>query len=105
MIHPTQPVLVANQGVSAELAMRDLGDIKELAKNEAFNRYFLRRLTQKHTEIEQKLKYEPAEKCPPTMREEYRQKLLLIEEIQGMLKTDESACRSTLITTGFSAAI
>ncbi len=93
---PTEPLLGAAGDLSRERAMLDIEDIKALERSDPFNRYFLRRLDQKRAEAERKFKYDPAEKCTPERREEYRQVMLALEDIQKMMTTDEAACRSTL---------
>lgn len=76
-----------------EAARRDVQDIRALTGHEAFNRYYLRRIRQKHAEIEKAFKYDD---MPPDQREALRQKLLFIEEILKMPAKDEAVALSEL---------
>ena len=82
--------------VSAELARRDLQDIAELEKSEAFSRYFLRRLKQKHDESEKHFKYDSPDQCPMFTREEWRQRVLAYEELLEMPAKDRAGCQRIL---------
>lgn len=79
--------------ISAELAQRDVQDIRELRNFVPFGRYLKRRLKQKHDAAEASFKYDPVS---PAQREALRQKLLAYEEILALLDTDDAACRSFL---------
>lgn len=75
-----------------ERAKQDLDDIIELKKNAAFTRYFVRRMSQKRDEADDKCKREK----DASVREQYRLKWLALEELDEMMSKDEAACRSTL---------
>lgn len=84
---------VNDKQVAAERARQDLEDIMSLKNSDAFNRYFLRRLTQKRAEIERKFKYEPPEKVDKNQREELRQTMLALEDLEKMMSVDEGNIR------------
>ncbi len=75
--------------VSRELAMRDLADIAELRRNEAFTRYFLRRLNQKITETRKSFEDDAPEKVDKDEREVLRRILASYKELSKMLDVDE----------------
>ena len=91
-------------------ARRDIQDIRDLRENAAFNRYFLRRLKQRRDETEQSYRHDPeyvvkkdemgreyrAIVCSKEDREILRQKLDLLEELLGLLSTDEGSSRVSL---------
>jgi hypothetical protein len=76
-----------------EAARRDVQDIRALTGHESFNRYYLRRIRQKQSEVEKAFKYDD---MPPADREILRQKLLFIEEILKMPAKDEAVALSEL---------
>ena len=78
-----------NEGMDGrrEAARRDVQDIRFLTGNDAFNRYYLRRLRQRLGEAEHSLKYDD---LPPEKREAMRQRYLFIEEILKMPAADEA---------------
>lgn len=84
---------VTDQQVAAERARQDLEDIMSLKNSDAFNRYFLRRLTQKRTEVERRFKYEPPENVDKDQREELRQTMLALEDLEKMMAVDEGNIR------------
>jgi len=75
-----------------ERAKQDLDDIIELKKNAAFKRYWVRRLSQKRDDADDKCKRDK----DPVVREENRIKWLALEELDELMAKDEAACRSTL---------
>jgi len=79
----------ADRDSRRESAKRDLQDIAALRRTEAFSRYFLRRLRDKHTDAEQHFKYDEPAKCDAVQRELWRQRMLLLEEIINMSAVDE----------------
>jgi len=76
-----------------ESAREDLQDIHTLRQNEAFNRYFLRRLRQRHEETLKKLKYE---KMSYEEREACRLNVVFIEGIINLPSIDEAMARKIL---------
>lgn len=74
--------------VAAERARQDLEDIVSLKSNDAFNRYWLRRLSQKKADIERRFKYEPPNKVDKDQREELRQALLVLEDLEKMMEAE-----------------
>jgi len=76
-----------------EAALRDVQDIRALTGNEAFNRYYLRRLRQKHADVEKAFKYDD---MPADKREAARQQMLFIEEILKMPAKDEASALSEI---------
>lgn len=80
---------------SRESARQDLQDIHALRNSEPFNRYFLRRLRQRHAENERNLKYE---KMSFEEREACRLNVVFIEGIVNMLTVDEAMARKVLET-------
>lgn len=81
--------------VSHEKAKQDLEDILDLKKYAPFQRYFVRRLSQKRGESDDKSKRGKT----PEEREQHRQNWLLLDELLSMMIQDEAACRSTLEAT------
>ncbi len=75
--------------VAAERNRQDLEDIVSLKNSDAFNRYWLRRLKQKRENAEREFKYEPASKITKERREELRQVMLALEELEKMMDVDQ----------------
>ena len=78
---------------SRESARQDLQDIHALKGSEAFNRYYLRRLRQRHDEsvrslIHDKMTFEERESC--------RLNVLFIEDIVNLIPRDEATARRVL---------
>lgn len=82
--------------VARERQLQDLEDIRELKKNSAFTRYWLRRLTQKRAEIERRFKYDPPEKVSKDQREELRQAMIALEDLEKMMAVDEGNIRGAI---------
>lgn len=78
---------------SRESARQDLQDIYALKQSEPFNRYFLRRLRQRHEETLKKLKYD---KMSYEEREACRLNVVFIEGIVNVLAQDEATARKEL---------
>ncbi len=73
--------------------IRDLGDITELRRTEAFNRFFLRRLGQMRDKLQ--TSYENDE-MSPIDREATRKLLKQLKEIIALPDADEATIRSQL---------
>lgn len=87
----------SDQQVSAELANRDLSDIAELRKSDAFNRYFMRRLRKRRESLHDA--FLTAGAMSHEEREVHRRLILEYDrEIMNMLEKDERACRSIIET-------
>lgn len=80
--------------VAAERARQDLEDIVSLKNSDAFNRYWMRRLTQKRAEVERQFKYEKVDKH---RREELRQTMLALEELEKMMAVDEGNIKGGIL--------
>jgi hypothetical protein len=87
---------VSDPRQSLELARRDLGDITGLRGDEAFDRYFLRRLRMKRAAHDARFHSDPPEKCDKDEREVLRRLVAEYDELLGMMDADERACRSTI---------
>lgn len=96
----TDPALAKK--VSQELMRRDLGDIAELRRSEAFNRYFLRRLGEKKAAIQTSLlDHTPAELAAKDEdREVLRRINKTYEEILKMMDAEERIIHSQLSQLG-----
>lgn len=79
--------------VTREIQIRDLSDIDSLRRNEAFNRFFLRRLTEMRDKAQKGFENDP---MTHEAREVVRCQLKLIKEILGMLDADEAIIRKQL---------
>lgn len=75
------------QQLARQQAGQDIADIEALAKFEPFNRYWLRRLQQKHATAERSFKHD---KLSHEDREAERQKVLLLEELRDMPQKDRA---------------
>jgi len=86
-----------NQEEKAKEKMRqDIIDIQALRNFEPFNRYFVRRLKEKHAEIEKRFRDDPAEKCSYEEREILRRLMKEYEDILRMMEREEVTCKSSL---------
>lgn len=79
--------------VSKELAIRDLSDIADLKRSESFNRYFIRRLQQKHDTVKNKFENDPPQVTDKDEREVLRRMMHAYRELIGMMDTDEASIR------------
>jgi hypothetical protein len=82
--------------VSKELAIRDLSDIADLRRSESFNRYFIRRLQQKHDATRKSFEDDPPEVTDKDEREVLRRLMKAYRELLGMMDADEASIRSQL---------
>ena len=81
------------QQLARQQAGQDIADIEFLAKNDQFNRYWLRRLNAKHAAVEKSFKYDA---LTGEQREAKRQQMLAYEELRDMPATDRSVCQRQL---------
>lgn len=70
---------------------QDLADIAELGRTQGFNRYYVRRLKAKRETLEKSFKYDA---MSHEARENVRQKILVIEEIEKMPATDSGSIKA-----------
>lgn len=89
---------MSNEPVRSKLhAQRDLNFIRSLKEADAFNAYWLRRVTQRRDTILKSYLHDPPAKVDATNREALRQ---VLEEYEWMLNImmaeDETACRRIL---------
>lgn len=83
-----------SQEVQRQRAQKDLEDINTLRNSESFQRYFVRRLTERHDKLAVDFKYE---KVSHEEREVLRRLVLEYEqEIAQLMAKDELACRAVL---------
>ncbi len=75
--------------VSEELARRDLGDIHALRENDAFNRYFLRRLKQTRDKLDKSFREDPPTKVSHAEREILRRLIASYDELAGLCSAAE----------------
>lgn len=79
--------------VSKEIAAHDLADIKALRESEAFKRYWIRRMNERHAKLATAFKYDV---MSHEERETHRQIVLEYEDIARMMEKDEVACQNLL---------
>lgn len=79
--------------LARQQAGQDIADIEALSKFEAFNRYWMRQLQQKHAAMERRFKYDAA---TGEQREAWRQQLLAYEELRDMPKVHRVVCQRAL---------
>ncbi len=79
--------------VSRELAIRDLADITELRRTEAFDRFFLRRLREMRDRLQKSFEEDA---MAPEQREATRQLLKQLKEIIALPDRDEATIRGQL---------
>lgn len=77
---------------SREQEAQDLADIAELKRTQAWERYWMRRLRMKRGGFELSFK---TDKMSYEDREVMRQRILLMEEIEKLLATDEGTIKLT----------
>ncbi len=75
---------------------RDIEDIRELKKNDPFNRYWMRRLKQKIEITQQKFEEDPPVKVDKDEREVLRRLLLAYKELADMMDVDEGNIKADL---------
>ena len=81
-----------------EAAAQMLADITALQREPAFERYWLKRLRQKHETIDLRFRRDDPSECSHEDREALRQLLLLIEELIRMPAQDRAVAERTLDT-------
>lgn len=81
---------------SKQVAQRDLECIRALRESDAFNLYWMRRLKQKHADIDDIFRNHPASKVDKEEREILRRILKEYEDLMGMMAKDEAGARSQL---------
>jgi hypothetical protein len=77
-------------------AQQDMEDIARLKGTPAFQRYFERRVTDKVTAQRERLLHDP--KLTDAQLGEERRKLWALEEVAGMLDTDQAAAQRVIGT-------
>ena len=81
------------QQLARQRAGQDIADIEFLAKCEPFQRYWARRLQDKHGVVEKSFKYDA---LTPEQREAKRQQMLAYEEMRDMPNVDRGVCQKLL---------
>ncbi len=79
--------------VSREIAIRDLADIADLRRSDAFNRFFLRRVGEMRDKLQKSFEEDMMDK---DQREATRQLLKQVKEIIALPDRDEATIRSQL---------
>jgi len=82
---------MSTQKTEYEIAVQDLADIKELRSNEAFNRFYLRRLNKKIADREKAILVERS--IMGDNLQGLRNELWALYEMRDLLDSDESICR------------
>lgn len=82
----TEPTQEQRAQAEAELNRTDLIDIRALRRNEAFGRYWMRRLRQKKDEADRSLKHDP---LAHEAREIVRQRYLAYLDLEQIMDQDE----------------
>ena len=77
-------------------ARRDMQDIRDLRNNQPFNRYWLRRLSARIQELDNRFRNDTAAECSHEEREILRRCIKELNDLSTMMDTEESNAKVSL---------